>query len=82
LNPLRWQGSYRRRDRERVRVADEELGMRSEHAVGQEVSELCLRPTVNNAVNDAMEIRPRVDVVRDTGRDDREDVAGAHAAFV
>jgi len=33
-------------------------------------------------VSDAMKMRPRVDVVPDTGRDDREDVAGAHAAFV
>jgi hypothetical protein len=35
-----------------------------------------------HAVNDAMEIRARVDVVRDAGRDDRENVARARAAFI
>ena len=56
--------------------------MRSEHAVGQKVSELRLRPPMHNAVDDAMEIRPRVDVVGDAGRDDRQDVAGARGAVI
>jgi hypothetical protein len=52
-------------------VPNEELGMRGEHAVGEKLAELRLRPPVHNAVNDAMEIRSRVDVVRDARRDDR-----------
>lgn len=72
---LSGEGARGGRDRERVGVTDEEFGTRSKHAVGQEVSELCLRPPMNNAVNDAMEICARVDVVRDARRDDREDVA-------
>ena len=76
------QSARHARKRERVGVADEEFGMRSEHAVGQEVSDLGLRPPMNNAVNDAMEIRAWVDIVRDARRDDREDVARARAAFV
>src|SRR5580658_3313800 len=37
---------------------------------------------MDNAVNDAVEIRARVDLVGDAGRDDREDVARARAASV
>jgi hypothetical protein len=51
--------------------------MRSEHAVGQELSKLGLWPAMDDGVNDAMEIRARVDLVSDARRDDREDVAGA-----
>jgi hypothetical protein len=51
-------------------------------AVGQKLTELGLRPPVHNAVNDLVEVRPRVDVVRDACRDDREDVAAPFAALV
>src|SRR6185312_8212843 len=56
--------------------------MRVEHAIGQEVAKLRLWPSVHNAVNDAMEIGARVDVVGDTRRDDRQDVAGPLAALI
>ena len=53
--------------------------MRGEHAIGQEIPELRLRPPMHNAVNDTMEIRRWIHVVRDARRDDRQDVAGARS---
>jgi hypothetical protein len=43
--------------RERVWVADVELGMGLEHAVGQQVAKLGLRPSVHDAMDDLMEVR-------------------------
>jgi hypothetical protein len=54
-------------------LADEELGMRSEHAIGQELAELFLGPPVHNAVNDLVQIRSRVDVVGNASGEDGED---------
>src|ERR1019366_6579386 len=76
------QRGLRGRHREGVRVTGVELGMRGEHAVREKFAELRLRPPMHDAVNDAMEIRSRVDVVRDARRDDRQDVAGARTAFI
>lgn len=56
--------------------------MSGEHAVRQEAAELSLRPSVHDGVNDLVQVRARIDVVRDAGCDDREDVAGALAAVV
>ena len=56
--------------------------MRGEHAVGQKLSELRLRPPMHNAVNDTVQIRARVDVVGDARRDERQDIARTCAAFV
>ncbi len=76
------QGARHAGERERVGITDEEVGMRGEHAIGQEVAELRLGPAVHNAVNDAMKIGAWVDVVRDARRHDRQDVARPHAAFI
>ena len=43
---------------------------------------LRLRPSVHDAVNNLVQVRARVDVVRDARRDDRQDVRGTFAAFV
>ncbi len=56
--------------------------MCGEHAVGQKLTEVVLGPPVHNAVNDAVQVRARVDVVGDAGGDDREDRRGALAAVV
>jgi hypothetical protein len=53
-----------------------------EHSVGQQVTELSLWPSVHNAVNDAVQVGARVDVVRDARGDNRQDIARALAAFV
>jgi hypothetical protein len=53
-----------------------------EHSVRQEVTELGVGPSVHDAVNDSVQIGARVDVVRDARGDDRQDIAGALAAFV
>src|SRR5450432_1549487 len=37
---------------------------------------------MHNAVNDTVQIRTRIDVMRDARREDRQDVAGTRAAFV
>jgi hypothetical protein len=41
---------------ERVAIANEELGVRDENAIGQELAELRLRPSVDDALRDVMEI--------------------------
>lgn len=63
------QCSRRGGDRERVTIANVELRVGDKHAVGQELTKLCLRPSVHDAVNDLVQIRARVDVMRDTGGD-------------
>jgi hypothetical protein len=49
---------------QRVRISDVELGVGGEHSVYQQVTQLGLGPTVHNAVNDAVQVSARVDVVR------------------
>ena len=56
--------------------------MREEHAIGQQLAEPCLRPSVHDAPNDEMKISARVDVVRNTRGNDGQDMAGALAALV
>jgi hypothetical protein len=53
-----------------------------EHAVRKKLADFLLRPPVDDGVNDLVQVRAGVDVVRDAGRDDGEDVGGAMAAFV
>jgi hypothetical protein len=72
----------RRRQRQGVGVADVELGVSDEQAVREELSEVGLRPSVHDGVNDLVQVGARVDVVGDAGGDDREDVRGALGAFV
>lgn len=56
--------------------------MAREHAIGQKVAQLRLRPAWHDELRDDVQVRARVDVVRDAGRDDREDVCGPLAADV
>jgi hypothetical protein len=63
-------------------IPNVEFGVRGEHSVGQQVTKLRLGPSVDDAVNDAVQISARVDVVRDARGDDRQDIARAAAAFV
>jgi hypothetical protein len=56
--------------------------MGDEHSVGQEVAQPALRPTVHNEVGHEMQVCARVDVVRDTGGDGGQDIAGAYATLV
>jgi hypothetical protein len=67
---------------QRVRISDVQLWMLREHSVWQQVTQLRLRPSVHNAVNDQVQVGARVDVVRDACGDDREDIARALGAFV
>jgi hypothetical protein len=71
-----------RRHRERVGVADVELGMRREHAVGEKLTEHVVGPSVHNATNDLVQIGARIDVVSNARRDNRENVSGALSAVV
>jgi hypothetical protein len=50
--------------------------------IREQLAELGLRPALDDEPGDEMQIRTRVDVVRDAGRDDREDGRGALAADV
>ena len=68
---------------QRVRIPDVEFGVRGEHSVGQQVTKLGLGPSVDDAVNDAVQVSARVDVVRDArgsvhwrGRRIPEDIRG------
>ena len=65
-----------------VAVADVQLRVRGEHAVGQQLAQLRLRPAVHDELRDEMQVGARVDVVRDAGADDRQDRRGALAAEV
>jgi hypothetical protein len=56
--------------------------MRREHSVWEQVTNLCLGPSVHNAMNDAVKIGARVDVVRDARGNDRKDIAGACTALI
>jgi len=56
--------------------------MRGEDAIGKEVANVRLRPSVDDESRDEMQVGARVDVVRNGGRDDREDVRGALSAVV
>ena len=67
---------------ERVAIADEELRVRDENAIGQELAELRVWPSVDDELRDEMEIGAWVDVVGDARRDDGEDACGALAADV
>jgi hypothetical protein len=63
-------------------VPDVELWMVRENSVGQQVTDLGLRPSVHNAVDDAVQVGARVEVVRDARGDNRQDIAGTLAAFI
>jgi len=56
--------------------------MRDEHSIGQEVAQAALRPAMHNEHGHEMQVRARVDVVRDAGGDDGEDGSGALTAEV
>lgn len=47
--------------------------MRAEHAVGQELAQLGVRPPLHDELRHEMEVCARIDVVRDASRDDAED---------
>ena len=65
-----------------IRISDVEIGIGREHAIWEQLANPGLGPSVHNAVNDAMEIGARVDVMGDARRDDREDIARARAALI
>lgn len=50
--------------------------------VGEEIAEPSLRPAVDEHRGDEVQIGARVDLVRDTGPDDREDLGGSFPAEV
>src|ERR1700733_3881307 len=56
--------------------------MRDEHSIGEEVAQAALRPAMHNEHGHEMQVRARVDVVRDAGGDDGEDGSGALTAEV
>ena len=56
--------------------------MDGDDPIGQELAELPLRPAADDEARDQMEVCARVDVVRDAGRDDRQDRGGALATDV
>jgi hypothetical protein len=56
--------------------------MRSKHSVRQKVTKFGVRPSMHDALNDAMQVGTRVDVMCDAGGDDGQDIAGALASFV
>jgi hypothetical protein len=56
--------------------------MRGEHAIGQQLAELFLRPTVYDELGHEMQVGARIDVVRDASCDDAEDRPGALAAAI
>ena len=56
--------------------------MRREHAVGEQIAKLRLGPTADDEPGDEMQVGARVDVVRNAGGDDREDMSGALPAFI
>jgi hypothetical protein len=67
---------------QRIRISDVEFGIRGEHSVGQQVTQLGLGPSVHNAVNDTVQVRAWADVVRDARGDDGQDISAPFAAFV
>ena len=72
----------RRRQRECVGVAEVELGVRGEHAIWEQVAELVLRPSVQDAMNDLVQVRARVDVVGNARGDNRKNVCSALCAVI
>lgn len=67
---------------ERIGISDVEVRMRSKHSVRKEVAKLGVRPSVHDALNNAMQVGAPVDVVRDAGGHDGQDIARALAALV
>jgi hypothetical protein len=56
------EGTRRGRQGQRVGISDVELRVLHEHSVRQQVTELCLGPSVHDAVNDLVQVGARVDV--------------------
>jgi len=56
--------------------------MRREHSVRQEVTQPSVRPAVHDAARDEVQIGARVDVVRDAGADDGQNIGRAGAAEI
>ena len=67
---------------QRERIADEELGVSGEHAIGQEIAEIFLREAVHDELGHEVQIGARIDLVSDAGGDDAEDSCGALATDV
>lgn len=67
---------------QRSRLAGSELGVQGDDAIRQEVADPALRPASDDEARDQMEVGPRVDIVLDAGRDDRQDGGGALATDV
>lgn len=63
-------------------LTDEEVRVRIEDAIGEQLTKPLLRPALNDEARDEMEVGARVDVVSDACGDDREDGGGALAAEV
>ncbi len=63
-------------------VADEERWLEREDAIGEELVEAGVSPTVDDELGDGVEVGARIDVVRDARRDDGEDARGTHRALV
>lgn len=56
--------------------------MRREHAIGEQVAELVLRPSVHDAMNDLVQVCAWIDVVGDARRDNRKNVRSALSAVI
>lgn len=56
--------------------------MSDQHAIGQEVTELRLRPPSHDELGHEVQVSARVDVVCDARGDDREDIPSAFSAFI
>jgi hypothetical protein len=63
-------------------MADVQLRVYGEHPIGQELSQLRLRPALHDELRDLVQVRARVDVVRNAGADDRQDRSGALTAEI
>jgi hypothetical protein len=57
-------------------------GYRGEHAVREEVPKPGLRLSVDNAVNDLVQVGALVDVVCDARRENGEDISGSFVTLV
>lgn len=63
-------------------VADEELRMSVEHAVRQQVAQARLRPAIDDASDDEMEVGARIHIVRDRRCDHGEDLRRTMTALI
>lgn len=56
--------------------------MSESDAIGEQVAEIFLRSTMDDELGDEVQVGSRIEVVRDTGSDDREDRGSALATRI